>query len=150
MTESDYTRKVVKALKQRLPTAVTFKLADMFTMGVPDFTVTRNGVTSWFEAKLLDETKHWDFSSPVAMGMTSARPDVIRLQPTRDIPGAQWETLRRLVRGYLVLYTPHGHAVTRVSGLRETVGPMRLKMITLEQLVKNIIAAAENGHEEYW
>jgi len=145
--ESYYTRQVIKALRERLPHAVTFKHADMFTMGVPDFSVTRNGTTSWFEAKHLDESKNWDLSTPdyQRAGLLNTKPDMIRLIPTRDIPAVQWETLRRLIRGYLVLYTPHGHALTKVTGARDSVGHMRLKMVAIEILVKSIIQAAENG-----
>jgi hypothetical protein len=150
-TEADYTRKIVKALKQRLPNAVTFKHADMFTMGVPDYSVTRGGVTTWFEAKHLDEAKNWDFSTPDYQrgGLLNPRPDIIRLRPTLDVPAAQWETLRRLLRGYLVLYTPHGHAITRVTGFRDSVGHMRLQMITIEELVRRIIEVSEMK-EDNW
>src|SRR6266705_795601 len=107
MTESDYTRQVIRALRQRLPHGVTFKHADLFTMGVPDFTVTVKRCTNWLEGKKL--------------GPETVTDGFVILRPARHVPAVQWETLRRLGRGHLVIYTDYGHAITHVKGLRESV-----------------------------
>lgn len=142
-TETDYTRQLVKAVKDRLPTAVAFKHADMFTMGVPDFSVTLHGNTTWFEAKRLDQK----------CVKVEQRPIVI-VRPAVHVPAIQWENLRRLMRGWLVVYTEHGHALTHVSGFRESVGVLRLQLMPMIELANSIVSAAQNecagAGEEKW
>jgi hypothetical protein len=137
MTESDYTRQLIRALRQRLPKAVTFKHADMFTMGVPDFSTTLSRCTNWFECKLID-----------ARQVEKLHPLVgahVIVKPRRDVPAIQWETLRRLGRGHLIVYTDHGHAVTHVKGLRESITMMRLRLVPLVDLVNHVVTIAEQG-----
>jgi hypothetical protein len=59
MTESQFTQRLLKALRHRLPQAVILKHMNPLTAGVPDFSVTRDygkyegGVrTYWVEVKL--------------------------------------------------------------------------------------------------
>jgi len=74
MTEAAFQAKLLRALRQRLPQAVIVKIADRFTGGLPDVMVSLNGVVTWFELK-------------------------VGYNPVKVI---QWETLRRLKRGYVV------------------------------------------------
>jgi hypothetical protein len=55
MTESQFQTKLLRALKQHpaLKDAVIFKHSDRFNRGVPDFSVTINGRTTWWEIKML-------------------------------------------------------------------------------------------------
>lgn len=54
MTESAFTRKLLRALRSHtvLKDAVIFKHADRFSAGIPDFSVTVNGRTTWWEVKV--------------------------------------------------------------------------------------------------
>ncbi len=137
MTESDYTRQLVRALRQRLPHAVTFKHADMFTAGVPDFSTTFKKCTNWFECKMIDANR-------VENGHPLIGKHVV-VRPSKDVPAIQWENLRKLGRGHLIVYTDYGHAVTHVKGARESMVQMRLGLITLIQLVNRIVKVAEQG-----
>lgn len=51
MTEAQFTNKVVTYLRSK--GYVVFKHSDNFTKGIPDFSVTCFGNTTWFESKLL-------------------------------------------------------------------------------------------------
>lgn len=53
MTESHVTRKLLRRLRETLPAAVIFKHNDFYTAGIPDFTITLNGKTTWFEIKVI-------------------------------------------------------------------------------------------------
>lgn len=135
MNESDYTRQLIKALRQRLPKAVTFKHADLYTMGVPDFSTTLKHCTNWFEAKKID-ARH------------VKPPDrCVILKPAQHVPGIQWETLRRLGRGHLIVYTDYGHAITHVRGFRESVPMLSLGLIPLIELVNRIVVIADQGEK---
>jgi len=74
LTESQFSAKLLRALRQRLPTAVIWKLNDRFTSGIPDAVVVYKGRATWIECK-------------------------VKNNPLTVI---QFETLRRLHRGYLV------------------------------------------------
>src|SRR2546423_13399962 len=54
MTERDFTAKLLRALRQHaaLKGAVIWKLNDRTTMGIPDFVVTLNERTTWWEVKV--------------------------------------------------------------------------------------------------
>lgn len=52
MTESDFQRKLRRALQARLPKAVIWKHNDRFTAGIPDISVTHEGRTTWLELKV--------------------------------------------------------------------------------------------------
>lgn len=142
--ENAQTLKVVKALRQRLPGAVTFKHTDMYTMGVPDFSVTLRGLTTWYEAKYLDEkcVHHVVGSVPSV--------DKVAVRPRLHVPAVQWETLRRLGRGYLVVYTARGAALTHVAGFRESVELISLVLRDLPALVAQIVRLAEEGKEDFY
>ncbi len=47
-------RDLLKTIREMRPNAVVFKLADRFTIGVPDMCVTELGITSFWEVKLAD------------------------------------------------------------------------------------------------
>lgn len=53
MNEAQVVRRLVAALKVRLPGAVIFKHADMVTAGIPDISVTWRGKVDWLEVKYL-------------------------------------------------------------------------------------------------
>jgi len=129
VTESEYTRKLVKKLRRRLPKSVIFKFNDRLTGGIPDLSVTLNGLTTWLEAKHL---KDQYVSSNQLYGM------IVEVKPARDVPRLQWENLWRLRRGYLIVYTSYGHAVTQVRGSRESVLVMRLQLSSTGQIVDQI------------
>lgn len=52
MTEKDAVNKLILVTKAELPGAVVFKLADQWTMGIPDLAVVWGGNTWWFEVKV--------------------------------------------------------------------------------------------------
>jgi len=52
MTESQQTLKLLKELRKRMRNAVIFKHHNFYTAGVPDFSVSLDGRTVWFECKL--------------------------------------------------------------------------------------------------
>ena len=51
MTESSLTTDLLRELRARLPGAVVMKHSELRLSGVPDFSVTLGGRTSWFEVK---------------------------------------------------------------------------------------------------
>ncbi len=52
MTETQYTGKLLRNIKEVRPGVCILKHSDRFTTGVPDFSITYQGQTLWFEAKL--------------------------------------------------------------------------------------------------
>jgi hypothetical protein len=123
MTENEQTRRLIYGLKMLLPEAVIIKHTDMFTKGVPDFSVTEDGKTTWWEAKVID---------------AQAGEDVI-LRPKRDVDAVQWETLRRLKCGYLIIYTPSGDAaMIHVNQKRASLVSVKLKLAALGDLAERI------------
>jgi hypothetical protein len=76
MLESKFTSRLLTTLRAKIPEAVVLKHSDRFTGGIPDFSITIDGATTWFEVKIAPNT-------------------------TTTI---QWETLRRLKRAYVVIY----------------------------------------------
>lgn len=58
MREAEFTRKLLRALRSRdtLKDAVIFKHADRFSAGIPDFSVTLNERTTWWEVKVKPNT----------------------------------------------------------------------------------------------
>ena len=123
-SESHYNSLIVKALRQRLPHGVVFKLADTFTTGVPDIVVSLNRRTSWFEAKIIDSK--W------------IEGDYVTVKPKEHVPAVQWETLR-ILGGHLIAYTSAGHGVTLVSEHREITPVFKLRLMSLKDLVHVII-----------
>lgn len=51
MNEGKFTAKLLKHLRQAMPEAVIFKHADKYTAGIPDFSITLDGITTWWEVK---------------------------------------------------------------------------------------------------
>ena len=92
MTESQFSAKLLRALRQRMPNAVVWKLNDRFTSGIPDAVVVYEGMATWLEMKM----KHGPLSA------------------------IQYETLKRLKRGYVVRYFPEQ---IWVSLMTESYGP---------------------------
>jgi hypothetical protein len=88
-TEAQFTGSLLRELRRRMPEAVVFKFNDRFTSGIPDCSVTLDGITTWFELKV----------------------------GTNHVTRIQWETLRRLKRGYLV--TCHPHVCDVIYAVRE-------------------------------
>lgn len=131
MTESHFTRKLLRALRRTLPKSVIFKHADLFTAGVPDFSATFQGCTTWVEVKRYPATY-------VALGHLTIR-------PARDVTALQWETLYKLGRGYLVAYTPAGCCVTHVAGHRAAADYVRCRVLGQGELVKALSIIIENA-----
>lgn len=57
MTEAEFTYKLTSKLRKLLPEATVFKHADGYTAGIPDFSLTIHGRTSWVEVKLITNKK---------------------------------------------------------------------------------------------
>jgi hypothetical protein len=74
MTESQFSAKLLRALRQRMPNAIIWKLNDRFTSGIPDAVVVYEGRATWLEMKI----------------------------GTNSVTPIQWETLYKLKRGYVV------------------------------------------------
>lgn len=110
MTESQFSAKLLRALRTALPNAVIFKISDRFTSGIPDFVAIHEGLATWFELKVKNN-----------------KPTLI-----------QWETLRRLRRGYLVQWAQTIGMVTHVVATRQAAelseGPFKF-----ERLVEHIV-----------
>ena len=113
MNESEHTAKLLRELRRVMRGATVVKLSDNYTRGLPDFFVTTTrGVTTWFEAKLIVGRER--------LGVRSA---TVTIWPKRDVPLLQWETLRRLVRGHVVVYTAGGVATFPVRTARHLALP---------------------------
>lgn len=139
-TESAFTSKLIGELRRLLgPRAITFKHADLFTAGIPDFSTTVAGATTWFEAKRLPPER-----------ISGGR---ICFHGWEDIEPLQWETLARLERGYLVVYTPRLFAVTHVAGAWRSLPQGRclwLGGVTWLQLVGQVarLARVKSGYDD--
>lgn len=86
MTESQFTCKLLTALRSQLPEAHIIKFNDRTTGGIPDFCIVHNGVTHWFEVKVNNRN------------------------PCEPL---QWETLRRM-HGHYIIVTNGEHFLFRV------------------------------------
>jgi hypothetical protein len=53
--ESFLKKRLGDYLRANLPDAVIFRHEDHFTAGIPDFSITCNGATSWIEAKVITD-----------------------------------------------------------------------------------------------
>lgn len=53
MTETQFTSKLVKELRRRLPGAMIFKHADGYSAGIPDISISFESKTTWWEAKMI-------------------------------------------------------------------------------------------------
>lgn len=91
VSEAAFQSKLLRALRQRLPDAVIYKLNDNFTRGIPDIMISYQGRVNWFELKV------WPNAATKI----------------------QWESLRRLWNGYLITMRPScywvQHVVTAIS-----------------------------------
>lgn len=122
MTESEWTsRKLLPALRGRMPHAVVQKLNDRTTSGLPDFFVCEGGLTTFFEVKL-----------------------VTNKQPFEPI---QYEYLRRLFRGHYVF----ADLAAQRFGLRHIVAKWPLQTekplvgaMNFAELVQVIVHEARN------
>ena len=50
--ESWYQTKLLKVIKKEIPAMLVLKLADHYSLGIPDICPTYNGMTSWWELKV--------------------------------------------------------------------------------------------------
>ncbi len=140
MNESSYTRRLLAALRARLPQAVIVKLSDNYTAGLPDLFVSINGVVTWYECKLLPQSCVKIEAKNVALTSFDAVPYAI-LRP-RMIPALQWHTLFLLRRGYLVVYTENGWGITHVTERRAAVRSVRMQLLRVEELADKIVEFA--------
>lgn len=54
MSETEQTRKLREQFKRGMPSALVFKVADRFTVGIPDFSIVKEtGFTAWLELKYI-------------------------------------------------------------------------------------------------
>ena len=61
MTETQFTSKLVRAIRERLgPGAIVFKHADGYTAGIPDISISLGRNTLWLEAKLVGNPKFFE------------------------------------------------------------------------------------------
>ncbi len=61
MMEGKFNAKLIKALREKLgPESVVTKISDAYTAGIPDFFVSSEGKTSWFESKLTTNKKLYE------------------------------------------------------------------------------------------
>jgi hypothetical protein len=81
--EADFTYRLTRELRQRLPDAVIIKLSDKFTAGLPDFFISLHKSVTFFEVKL---TSNREIFRPI-----------------------QLETLLRLERGAYILWDSYHH-----------------------------------------
>lgn len=123
MTESQFTQNILAELRKRLPHAVIVKLNDSMTAGLPDFFVTHDGMTTFFEVKKCSWSKAFE--------------------------ALQYETLRRLRRGWYIINTPDGNLYCfdvfqkwEDFSRQSHYVPHR----TFESLIKWIIFATELSH----
>jgi hypothetical protein len=137
VTEADYTRDLLKALRTHLPEALVIKLADVFTMGVPDFFINLAGVTTWFEAKRPEKLTFYNADRAVHSCLAFTY-----IKPKDHVPAVQWETLRRLGRGYLVVYTRVGHGVVPVVQKRDEVDKIKVELMPMDGLVSKLMELA--------
>jgi hypothetical protein len=93
VTESQFTQKLLKRMRQKFPSGWVVKHNDMRTAGVPDWSVSHDIVTCWFESKWVA-----DASNP----------------PRGTFTALQWSTLYK-VNGWYVLGSPCGHGLLRVG-----------------------------------
>ena len=131
MTENEHTRELVAEIRKRLPHGVAWKHTDLATAGIPDLSVTYRARTIWAEAKLIDEDR---YLRPCQLGR-----HCVEVIPRLHVPGLQWEELRKLGNGYLVIYTPLGHALTHVNGYRQTVERLHLRLSPLEAVARQVV-----------
>lgn len=107
MNEAQYTQKLLRELRGRLGSrGVVLKHADLFTAGIPDFSITVNGITTWFEAKRFEKNRiaNTEYGNRIFLG-----------HEQDDVDAIQWETLRRLGRGFIIVYTPIGCGIHLVT-----------------------------------
>ena len=88
MTESDFTRKLLKALRRRMPQAVILKHINPLTAGVPDFSMT------------LEE----ESMTPTDFRIRTVWCEV-KLSSGNLFPPLQFETARRMDAWYII-YSP--------------------------------------------
>jgi hypothetical protein len=88
MTESQFTQRLLKALRRRMPQAVILKHMNPLTAGVPDFSVTRDEQNRF--AGLQNHTTWCE----------------VKLSSGNLFPTLQFETARRMDAWYII-YAPH-------------------------------------------
>lgn len=121
MQEGQFTQKLLREIKSHIPDAVVFKFSDRITRGIPDFSITWCGLTTWFEVKL-----------------------VANKRPFEPI---QYEYLRRLFRGHYIF----ADIAAQRFGLRHIVAKWPLQTekplvgaMNFAELVQGIAREARN------
>jgi hypothetical protein len=132
VTESQFTQKLLKALRARLPQAVIIKFNDQRTSGIPDVVIVNEGRATWLEVKNFDQVKDI-FSHHPLIGPSL---DI----PLHKVPALQWETLRRLKRGCLVVKGPgHWCAVLHIANTRGSVRRWQAACLPFSDFVNKLI-----------
>jgi hypothetical protein len=60
VTESQFTGRLLIALRQALPGGEVIKHSDRYSTGIPDFSVSYGGRTEWFEVKLANNRRPYE------------------------------------------------------------------------------------------
>lgn len=60
MLEGAFTSKLLRDLRRKMPQALVVKLSDRYTSGLPDFFVSLNGHTTFFEVKLASNKRIYE------------------------------------------------------------------------------------------
>jgi hypothetical protein len=125
-TENQLTAELARKVRALLPGADVTKHADFMTAGVPDLSVTLGDKTSWFEAKVVEET----LDAKTAL-----------VKPRLDVPRLQWHKLT-LLRGWLVVYTERGHGLLRVLRELNYSQHYRVALVTMDELAERVARIA--------
>jgi len=140
--ETATSRELVSRLKKLMPSGVVFKHCDMLTKGIPDISVSYKGRTIWSEAKYIDDVTR----------ISGDEKKYVSLVPKLDVDGVQWELLRKMGNGYLVVYTDYGSAFTHVNGCRTSVSSIRLRLYSLESvamlMLETVKASSKRAKED--
>lgn len=102
MTEASLTSGFLHEAREHLPGAVIFKHNDRIMVGVPDLSITLNGITSWWEAKYADPK----FKSTGVQELT-----MLRLAAAGVARYVIWEEKRGIKRT-LIVHPRHFHDLT--------------------------------------
>lgn len=87
MIESKFTQRLLKALRTEMPGAIILKHSDRYTGGMPDFSITREGRTTWCEVKV------------------TTQPGTGSKENARMFEPLQFETCKRM-RAYYLIWCP--------------------------------------------
>lgn len=124
MTENEQTAKLVRELRRARPAWVVWKHADLMTAGIPDVQVIIAGRSTFFEAKKIER---------------AAFDGYVTVRPRVDVPRLQWETLKKLGRGWLLVYAPRGLGLLRVDRESNYAGEFDVALASSPEIVERVV-----------